>query len=581
MRNSFCGTLRTKDTGKRVELCGWVYRWRDHGGIIFVDLRDTTGVVQLVFSPEYSASAHSLAKDLGLEYVIRIQGFVRKRPQGTENFEIPTGEIEVAVDSLEVLNSCKNLPFNLDEEEPNENIRLRYRYLDMRRPEIHQIFKTRSLAYRIVREYFYSKGFLEFETPYFTKSTPEGARDFIVPSRLNPGSFYALPQSPQLFKQILMIAGFDKYFQIARCFRDEDLRADRQPEFTQIDVEMSFAEVDDIMEVSEGLIKELVKGVKGQDIEVPFVRLTYKEAMEFYGTDKPDLRINLKLMDITDVFVETELGILKRAIDNGGIVKCIHLKGKNLSRKDLEQVIETAYQLGADGLIWIKKDEGLYSSPVKKYLKDKELKLLEEKLNFASGDTLFLVAGTRVKVNDVLGKLRVFLGEKYLNIDKDELKFVWITDFPLLEYSEEERRYVARHHPFTSPAVDIKQFSERPEEITAKAYDLILNGVEIGGGSIRIHKKDQQMEVFRLLNISEDEAREKFGFLLEALELGAPPHGGIAFGFDRLLMMLLGKKSIREVIPFPKTQKGICPLTGAPTPVSQKQLSEVKIKIVI
>lgn len=579
-RNSLCGTLKTTDVGKRVLLSGWVYRKRDHGGVVFVDLRDTSGVVQVVFSPEYSPEAHSLAKNVGPEYVIKVSGYVRRRPPGTENPEIPTGDVEVTAETLDILNECKELPFSLTEEEPNEILRLKYRYLDMRRPEIQEIFKARSRAYKIVRDYFYSKGFYEFETPHFTKSTPEGARDFIVPSRLNPGHFYALPQSPQLFKQILMVAGFDKYFQIARCFRDEDLRADRQPEFTQIDVEMSFVDVDDVIEVSEGMVRELVKGLTGKDVITPFPRLSYDEAIECYGTDKPDLRINLKIVDTTDIFQTTQLEIVRKVLERNGSVKCIHLRKRSLSRKELDLCVDKAKELGAEGLIWMRKEKNGFQSPVSKYLTDEDSKRIEERLAPEDGDILFFMAGQKEKVNEIMGKFRIYLGERYESVCADELKFVWVVDFPLLEYSEDEKRYVARHHPFTSPAVDLKKFSGRPEEIKAKAYDLVLNGVEIGGGSIRIHKREVQTEMFRLLGIDENEAQEKFGFFLDALELGAPPHGGIAFGFDRLLMMLLGKKSIRDVIPFPKTQKGICPLTGAPSRVTQRQLSELRIKIV-
>lgn len=578
MRSSFCGVLNEQKIGENVELCGWVYRWRDHGGVIFVDLRDTTGIVQVVFSPEYSEEAHSLAKDLGLEYVIRVFGSVRRRPEGTENPAIPTGNVEVAAQKIEILNSSKQLPFSLDQEEPNEIVRLKYRYLDMRRIEVQETFKKRSLAYKVVRDYLYSRGFYEFETPYFTKSTPEGARDFIVPSRLNPGSFYALPQSPQLYKQILMIAGFDRYFQIARCFRDEDLRADRQPEFTQIDLEMSFVDEKDVIEISEGLMRELVRALRGKEIEIPFPRITYDEAMELYGTDKPDLRFDLKMIDLTEVFQLTELQVLRRTVEKKGAVKAIVLKGKNLSRKDLDLSVEKAKELGSDGLIWIRKDAG-YHSPIMKYLREEEIRGLEERIGPDEGDTIFMMAGERPNLNEIFGRFRLYIGEKFGLIPEDELKFVWITDFPLLEYSDEEKRYVSKHHPFTSPKEPIGDGVDL-EKIKARSYDLVLNGVEIGGGSIRIHRAPDQIEMFRILKIPEEEMKEKFGFLIEALEYGAPPHGGIAFGFDRLLMLLLKKKSIREVIPFPKTQKGVCLLTGAPSPVTKRQLDELKIKVV-
>jgi len=578
LRDKQCGLIRNEDIGKTLTLSGWVFRRRDHGGLIFADLRDVTGIVQVVFSPEISGEAHEKAGDIKQEYVIRVTGKVEKRPEGTDNPSIPTGEIEVLVSTFDILNTCKTLPFQLDEEEPNESLRLRYRYLDMRRPEIQKIFIGRSRAYKVTRDYFESKGFYEFETPFFTKNTPEGARDFLVPSRLNPGTFYALPQSPQLFKQILMISGFDKYFQIARCFRDEDLRADRQPEFTQIDVEMSFVDVDDIIAVSEGLMEDLYEALKGEALQIPFMRMPYDDAMENYGTDKPDLRFELSMTDLTDIFKETEFGVFKKTVESNGAIKCLVLKGKTLSRKDLDTAVDVAKEMGAGGLIWIRKENGVLQSPIVKYLRDNEKQIMDERLGLSDGDVTFIMADKRNSVNEIMGRFRLYLGEKYGLIRKGEFRFLWVVDFPLLEYSEEEKRFMARHHPFTSPQESIGGFEGDYESIKAKAYDLVLNGVEIGGGSIRIFRMDDQMEMFKLLNIKEEEAIEKFGFLLEALEMGAPPHGGIAFGFDRILMMLMGLDSIRDVIPFPKTQKGTCLLTGAPSKIAQKQLNELKIR---
>lgn len=579
MRDKYCGFVSKDDVGKTLNLSGWVFRRRDHGGLIFADLRDVTGIVQVVFSPDISTDAHEKAGDIKQEYVISVTGRVEKRPEGTENPNIPTGKIEVLVNSFEIMNTCRSLPFQLEEEEPNESLRLRYRYLDMRRPEIQKTFVERSHAYKVTRDYLTSMGFFEFETPFLTKSTPEGARDFIVPSRLNPGMFYALPQSPQLFKQILMIGGFDKYFQIVRCFRDEDLRADRQPEFTQIDIEMSFVDVDDVLTLSEGLIKALYEALKKESIETPFLRMAYEEVIESYGTDKPDLRFELPMIELTNIFEETEFGIFKKTIEDGGAVKCIVLKTKTLSRKDLDNAVDAAKEMGAGGLIWVRKENNTLQSPIVKYLKDDEKSFMDEKLKLSNGDVVFIMADRRSRVNDIMGKFRLYLGEKYELIRKDEFRFLWIVDFPLFEYSEEEKRYVARHHPFTSPKGSIKDFKGDYDSIKAKAYDLVLNGVEIGGGSIRIYKKDEQMEMFKLLNIKEKEAIEKFGFLLEALEMGAPPHGGIAFGFDRILMMLMGLDSIRDVIPFPKTQKGICLLSGAPARIAQRQLNELRIRV--
>jgi aspartyl-tRNA synthetase len=581
LRDKQCGLVENEDIGKMLNLSGWVFRRRDHGGLIFVDIRDVTGIVQVVFSPEISAEAHEKAGDIKQEYVIRVTGKVEKRPEGTENPGIPTGEIEVLASTFDIINTCKTLPFQLDEEEPSESLRLKYRYLDMRRPEIQKIFIGRSRAYKVTRDYFESNGFYEFETPFFTKNTPEGARDFIVPSRLNSGMFYALPQSPQLFKQILMIAGFDKYFQIARCFRDEDLRSDRQPEFTQIDVEMSFVDVDDIVAVSEGLIKELYEALKGESLQIPFMRMSYDDAMEKYGTDKPDLRFELPMIELTDIFKETEFGVFKKTVESNGAIKSLVLKDKTLSRKDLDTAVDVAKELGAGGLIWIRKENGILQSPIVKYLKDIEKSAMDERLGLSNGDVVFITADKRNKANENMGKFRLYLGGKYELIKTDKFKFLWVVDFPLLEYSEEEKRYMARHHPFTSPQVNIRGFKGDYESIKAKAYDLVLNGVEIGGGSIRIFRMDDQMEMFKLLSIKEEEAIEKFGFLLEALEMGAPPHGGIAFGFDRILMMLMRLDSIRDVIPFPKTQRGTCLLTGAPSRIAQKQLNELKIKVTV
>ncbi len=580
MRDKYCGTVTSEDIGKTLNLSGWVFRRRDHGGLVFADLRDVTGIVQVVFSPDISPDAHQRAGDIKQEFVIAVSGKVSRRPEGTENPNIPTGEVEVLVDSFDILNTCKTLPFQLDEEEPNESLRLKYRYLDMRRPEIQKIFLERSRAYKVTRDYFAANGFHEFETPFFTKSTPEGARDFIVPSRLNPGTFYALPQSPQLFKQILMIAGFDRYFQIARCFRDEDLRADRQPEFTQVDVEMSFVDVDDVIKVGEGLVAALYEALRGEPVKTPFERMTYDRAMELYGTDKPDLRFELPMVRLTDIFGKTGFGVFKKTVEEGGDIKALVLKGKTLSRKDLDTAVDVAKEMGAGGLIWMRAENDTLQSPIAKFLNDEEKSAMAQKLGVENGDVVFIMADKKNKVNELMGRFRLYLGDKYELIRKEEFRFLWVVDFPLLEYSEEDKRYVARHHPFTSPQGNIRGFTGDYESIKAKAYDLVLNGVEIGGGSIRLYRTDDQMEMFKLLNIKEEEATEKFGFLLEALEMGAPPHGGIAFGFDRIIMMLLRLDSIRDVIPFPKTQKGTCPLTGAPSRIGQRQLNELKIRVV-
>jgi aspartyl-tRNA synthetase len=580
LRDKQCGLVSREDIGKTMRLAGWVYRRRDHGGLIFFDMRDVTGIVQIVFSPDISPEAHRIAGDIKQEYVITVTGKVSERPEGTENPDMTTGAVEVLVDSLEILNTCKPLPFQLDEEEPGESLRLKYRYLDMRRPDVKNVFVCRSRAYKITRDYLTANGFYEFETPALTKSTPEGARDFVVPSRLNPGAFYALPQSPQLFKQILMIAGFDRYFQVVKCYRDEDLRADRQPEFTQIDIEMSFVDREDVMALGEGLVGALFQSLTGRSLVGAIQRMGYDEAMELYGTDKPDLRFELPMYELTGLFGNTEFGVFRKTLESGGAIKALVLKGKTLSRKDLDTSVEVAKEMGAGGLIWLRKDDNGLQSPIMKYLSDKEKSALDETLGLSSGDVVFVMADSRSRANDIMGRFRLYIGEKYDLVRKDEFRFLWVIDFPLLEYSDEQKRYVARHHPFTAAAAEsIRDFGGDLDSIKAKAYDLVLNGVEIGGGSIRIHRMDDQMAMFKLLNIGEKEAEEKFGFLLEALEMGAPPHGGIAFGFDRMLMMLMGLTSIRDVIPFPKTQKGACLMTGAPSRVAQKQLNELKIRL--
>ncbi|HME41476.1 MAG TPA: aspartate--tRNA ligase [Syntrophorhabdales bacterium] len=581
MRHTECGRLTSGDIGRDVVLAGWVFRRRDHGGLIFADLRDVTGITQVVFSPEIAPQAHAAAHEIKQEYVVRVEGSVSQRPEGTENKDLPTGQIEVYVRTLEILNTCKPLPFQLEEdEEPNESLRLKYRYIDMRRPQVQKVFVERSRALQVLRNFLVSQGFFEIETPFLTKSTPEGARDFIVPSRLNAGQFYALPQSPQLFKQILMVAGFDRYFQLVRCFRDEDLRADRQPEFTQLDLEMSFVDVDDVVTVSEGIIKVVFESLQGKPLQTPFIRMDFDEAMERYGTDKPDLRFQLPMVELTHIFQQTDFGVFKKVCSDGGAIKAITLRGRTLSRKDLDDAVDMAKGMGAGGLIWMRRDAGKLQSPVVKFLSEVEITGIDRACDLHDGDVLFVMADARDKVNELMGKFRLYLGTKYDLVNKDTFSFLWVVNFPLLEYSDEEKRYVARHHPFTSAKNSIVDFSGDLGLIRANAYDLVLNGVEIGGGSIRNYRRDEQMAMFRLLQIDEEQASEQFGFLLEALEMGAPPHGGIAFGFDRILMMLMGLESIRDVIPFPKTQKGTCLLSGAPARVSQKQLNELKIRTV-
>lgn len=583
-RTDYCGELRKKDVGRTVTLLGWVQKRRDLGGLIFIEVRDRYGLVQAVFNPETDSKAHKKAQVLRSEFVVGVRGEVVLRPEGTVNPKLETGEIEVAVKELKILNVSKTPPFLIeDEEEVAENTRLKYRYLDLRKPGLQKNLILRHRLAREVREYFNHLGFLEVETPMLTKSTPEGARDFLVPSRLSPGHFYALPQSPQLFKQILMVAGYDRYFQIVRCFRDEDLRSDRQPEFTQIDVEMSFVTVEDIQRTMEGLMVHLFKEVMGMELKTPFPVLSYDDAMNRYGLDKPDIRFGLELRDLSTILKGSTFKVFQDALNSGGIIKAINVKGgATFSRKEIDDLTHFVYDYGAKGLISAKVGQEGWQSPVQKFMTENERVSVEKTMEATEGDLLLFIAGPSKVVNQSLANLRLHLGRRLGLIPENEYRFVWILDFPLLEYDETEKRYVAVHHPFTAPKdEDIPKLKDHPEQVRAKAYDLVLNGSEIGGGSIRNHLKEVQSLLFEKLGMDEDEARQRFGFLLEALEYGTPPHGGIAFGFDRLVMILSHSESIRDVIAFPKTQKGTCLMTDAPSRVDGRQLDELWIKLKI
>ena len=580
-RSHYCGALREGHAGAPVVLMGWVQRRRDHGGLIFIDLRDRTGLVQVVFSPDVYREAFEKAELVRNEYVLAVEGTVRLRPEGTVNPNLSTGEIEVLAHRLLVLNRAKTPPFYIEDGiDVDENLRLRYRYLDLRRPEMQQALNLRHRAAKSVRDFLEENGFLEIETPVLNRSTPEGARDYLVPSRLNPGKFYALPQSPQQFKQILMVAGFDRYYQIVRCFRDEDLRADRQPEFTQVDIEMSFIDVPEILELMEKMVVKLCRDTINLDVNIPFSRLSYQEAIDRFGSDKPDTRFGLELKDISDIAAGCGFKVFASAAAGGGQVKGINASGcGSFSRKEIDDLAAYAAIYKAKGLAYIVVTEDGVKSAIAKFFSDDEMKDIVSRMEGKPGDLLLFVADKPKVVSDALGALRLHLAEKLGMIPQDSYNFLWVYDFPLLDYDEEEGRYVAMHHPFTSPREeDLKLLESKPDQVRAKAYDLVLNGIEVGGGSIRIHRRDVQERMFAAIGIGEQEAVDKFGFLLEAFEYGTPPHGGIAFGFDRLIMLLAGKKSIREVIAFPKTQSASDLMTQAPGYVSPRQLKELSLK---
>lgn len=581
-RTIYCGSPRVEQAGQQLTFTGWVDSRRDHGGIIFVDLRDHTGIVQLVFDPELSAPAHTLAGELRNEFVIGVRGTLRERAAEVVNPRMDTGRVELMVEELEILNVSKPVPFAIDDSATlTENVRLRYRYLDLRRPMMQRNLRVRHDVCRIARDHLNENGFIEVETPMLTRSTPEGARDFLVPSRVNPGTFFALPQSPQLFKQLLMVGGYDRYYQIARCFRDEDLRADRQPEFTQIDMELAFSSADTIMGVVEDLLRKTFSHALGRPFEGPFPRMSWDESMARYGTDRPDTRFAMELVDLTEALAQSQFKVFRGAIDGGGKVKAITVKGgATMSRKDIDDLGSFATNYGAKGMAWIKVAGGEWQSPIVKFLSDDERLAIASATGMEDGDLVLFAADSSKVVSAVLGNLRVKVAGDRGLLDPAQFNFLWVVDFPLVEWDADEKRYFALHHPFTAPkAADLDRLESAPEDVRADAYDIVLNGTELGGGSLRIHRSDIQSRVFSLLGIQEEEAKEKFGFLLEALSFGAPPHGGLALGLDRMVAMLVGSESIRDVIAFPKTQRAACLLTESPSEVDSTQLRNLGIKL--
>ncbi|MGA0858542.1 MAG: aspartate--tRNA ligase [bacterium] len=582
-RSNLCGTLRVENLGETVTLMGWCQTRRDHGGVIFVDLRDYTGICQVVFRKEASSEAHERADSIRSEFVIAVRGKVENRIEGNVNPKLPTGEIEIVVHELNILSESQTPPYVMDErEQVEERLRLQYRYLDLRHPTMQKNLILRSKAMQQTRNFLADQGFFEIETPMLTKSTPEGARDYLVPSRVHPGSFYALPQSPQIFKQLLMVSGYDRYMQIARCFRDEDLRGNRQPEFTQLDLEMSFIQPEDIYNLVEGLLSSLFETLLDVKISTPFERMPYQTAMEDYGVDAPDLRFDLKLKDISDIAGQCGLKVFSDAIERGGIAKAINVKGgSDFSRKELDELTEFVKIYGAKGMAWVKRNEEGWQSPIAKFFSAEDQRAIEERLDVEVGDLILFGADNKNIVNDALGNLRKEVARRRKLIPENTYKFVWITDFPLLEYSASDKRFHAVHHPFTMPNLeDFKKYGEtEPQNIRSVAYDVVLNGVELGGGSIRIHRQDIQQQVFKWLELNDAEIEEKFGFLLQALSYGAPPHGGIALGFDRLMMFLLNTDSIRDVVAFPKTQRASCLMTEAPSEVPPSALEELHLRV--
>ncbi|HCZ7368540.1 TPA: aspartate--tRNA ligase [Staphylococcus aureus] len=583
-RTTYCGLVTEAFLGQEITLKGWVNNRRDLGGLIFVDLRDREGIVQVVFNPAFSEEALKIAETVRSEYVVEVQGTVTKRDPETVNPKIKTGQVEVQVTNIKVINKSETPPFSINEENVNvdENIRLKYRYLDLRRQELAQTFKMRHQITRSIRQYLDDEGFFDIETPVLTKSTPEGARDYLVPSRVHDGEFYALPQSPQLFKQLLMISGFDKYYQIVKCFRDEDLRADRQPEFTQVDIEMSFVDQEDVMQMGEEMLKKVVKEVKGVEINDAFPRMTYKEAMRRYGSDKPDTRFEMELIDVSQLGRDMDFKVFKDTVENDGEIKAIVAKGaaEQYTRKDMDALTEFVNIYGAKGLAWVKVVEYGLTGPIGRFFETENVETLLTLTGAEAGDLVMFVADKPNVVAQSLGALRVKLAKELGLIDETKLNFLWVTDWPLLEYDEDAKRYVAAHHPFTSPKeADIAKLGTAPEEAEANAYDIVLNGYELGGGSIRIHDGELQEKMFEVLGFTKEQAQEQFGFLLDAFKYGAPPHGGIALGLDRLVMLLTNRTNLRDTIAFPKTASATCLLTNAPGEVSDKQLEELSLRI--